>query len=262
MPFVERDGARIHYRDEGTGPPVVLHTGGAGDGAMWDAAGYTERLRSHRLLVVDHRGRGRSSRVESVAGHGRDAYFSDVLAIADAAEVRSFAFAGYSMGAGIGYRLAASYPDRLTALVAIGGVADDPGTPDDPAPLVAMLESDGMPALSEAIEVAEGITLPAWLRRNFDKTDAGQFVLSLQAWAQEGDTTWDDLSRIACAVALVAGADEAPPGSLERMAEAIPGGAVVGRLPGLGHVGAFLESEAVMALAQPVLAAGGEPGPR
>jgi pimeloyl-ACP methyl ester carboxylesterase len=49
MPFVERDGARIHYREEGTGFPVVLHTGGAGDGAMWDGAGYTERLAGFRL---------------------------------------------------------------------------------------------------------------------------------------------------------------------------------------------------------------------
>ena len=43
MPFVERDGVRIHYRDEGAGLPLVLHTGGAGDGTMWDGAGYTAR---------------------------------------------------------------------------------------------------------------------------------------------------------------------------------------------------------------------------
>jgi pimeloyl-ACP methyl ester carboxylesterase len=262
MPFAERDGVRIHYRDEGRGPAVVLHTGGAGDGAMWDAAGYTERLRGHRLLVVDHRGRGKSSRVASVAAHSRAAYVSDVIAVADAAAVDTFAFAGYSMGAGVGYRLAAVHPGRLTALVALGGVADEPGTPDDPAPLIAMLQSGGMPALSDAIEAEEGITLPAWLRRNFEETDAEQFVLSLTAWAGEGDTTWDDLSRIACPTALVAGAEEAPPRSLERMADTIPGGALVERLPGLGHVGAFLDAEAVLRSAEPVLVAGHGEAPR
>jgi pimeloyl-ACP methyl ester carboxylesterase len=262
MPIIDRGGARIHYRDEGSGPPLVLHTGGAGDGTMWDRAGYTERLRDHRLLVADHRGRGRSDPVAAVTGHTRTAYASDVIAVADAAGADRFMFAGYSMGAGVGYRLAAAHPDRVSGLVAIGGAADEPGTPDDPAPLIELLETGGMPALSDAIEADEQITLPAWLRQNFGDTDAGQFVLSLRAWAEEGDTTWDDLAAIACPVALIAGEREAPPGSLERMAAAIRGGAVVGRLPGLGHVGAFLDPEAVLALAQPVLAAGRAPAPR
>ena len=256
MPFAERAGVRIHYRDEGTGFPLVLHTGGAGDGTMWDEAGYTRRLDGFRLLVMDHRGRGRSSRVDDLAGHARREYADDVAAVADAAGAGRFAFAGYSMGAAIGYRLAAAYPDRVAALVAIGGAADPPEAPDDPAPLVAMLKGEGMPALSDAIEADEGIALPPWLRRNFDETDAGQFALSLRAWAAEGDTTWADLAGIACPTVLVAGSQEAPPGSLERMAAAVPAGAVVERLPGRGHVGAFLDSEAVLRAAMPVLAVG------
>jgi pimeloyl-ACP methyl ester carboxylesterase len=262
MPFAERAGVRIHYRDEGTGFPLVLHTGGAGDGTMWDGAGYTRRLDGFRLLVMDHRGRGRSSRVEDLAGHLRAEYADDVVAVAAAAGAGRFAFAGYSMGAAIGYRLAAAHPDRVAALVAIGGTADPPEEPDDPAPLVAMLEGEGMPALSAAIEDDEGIALPPWLRRNFDETDAGQFALSLRAWAAEGDTTWADLAGIACPTALVAGSQEAPPGSLERMAAALPAGAVVERLAGLGHVGAFLDSEAVLRAAMPVLAVGRGEAPR
>lgn len=262
MPFAERAGVRIHYRDEGSGPLLVLHTGGAGDGTMWDGAGYTARLDGFRLLVMDHRGRGRSSRVESLAGHARAEYADDVVAVADAAGVERFAFAGYSMGAAIGYRLAAAHPGRVFALVAIGGAADAPGEPDDPTPLVAMLEAEGMPALSDAIEAEEGTALPAWLRQNFDDTNAGQFALSLRAWAAEGDTTWDDLAGIACPTALIAGSDEAPLGSLERMAAAIPVGALVERLPGRGHVGAFLDSEAVLRAAMPVLIAGREESPR
>jgi hypothetical protein len=144
MPFAERAGVRIHYRDEGTGFPLVLHTGGAGDGTMWDEAGYTRRLGGFRLLVMDHRGRGRSSRVEDLAGHLRAEYADDVVAVAAAAGVERFAF-------------------------------------------------------------------------------AGQFALSLRAWAAEGDTTRADLAGIACPTALVAGSQEAPPGSLEPRRHACPG---------------------------------------
>ena len=261
MPFVERDGARIHYREEGTGFPVVLHTGGAGDGAMWDSAGYTARLTGFRLILLDHRGRGRSSRVAGIEGHVPAAYVADVVATADAVGARAFGFVGYSMGAAVGYRLAAAHGDRVAALISIGGVADDPGEVDDPAELIDLLEKGGAPALSRAIESEEG-ALPEWLRQNFDETDAEQFILSLRAWARAGDSTWDDLGRIRCPTALVAGTGEAPPGSLERMSAAIPGGAVTERIEGRGHVGAFLDSEAVVRAALPVLIAGREKPPR
>ena len=196
MPFVERDGVQIHYRDEGAGFPVVLHTGGAGDGTMWDGAGYTARLAGFRLLIVDHRGRGRSGRVSTLAGHRPVEYVADVIAVADAVGAVEFAFAGYSMGASVGYGLAAAHPGRISALVAIGGVADEPGADDGTTELIDLLERGGAPALTRAIEEGEGITLPGWLRRNFDETDAAQFVLSLRAWAAEGDTTWNDLAGI------------------------------------------------------------------
>jgi hypothetical protein len=40
MPTVIRDGVRLHYSDAGDGPPVFFHTGGGGDGTMWNTAGY------------------------------------------------------------------------------------------------------------------------------------------------------------------------------------------------------------------------------
>lgn len=262
MPFVERDAARIHYRDEGAGFPVVLHTGGAGDGTMWDGAGYTQALAGFRLILIDHRGRGRSSRVDGVDAHRPPAYVADVVAVADAVGVDAFGFVGYSMGADIGYRLAAAHPDRVAALISIGGVAGEPGEPDDPAGLIALLEEGGSPALSRAIEAEEEMALPEWLRRNVDDTDAAQFILSLRAWAAAGASTWDDLGRIACPAALIAGSGEAPPRSLERMSAAIPGGAATTRIEGRGHVGAFLDSEAVLQAALPVLIAGRERPPR
>ena len=120
-----------------------------------------------------------------------------------------------------------------------------------------MLEAEGMPALSDAIEAEEGIALPAWLRRNFDETDAGQFALSLRAWAAEGDTTWDDLARIACPTAL----DRGLRGGPARIARA-DGGSDPGAAPrsrgstAAGTLGAFLDSEAVLRAALPVLIAG------
>lgn len=62
--FIAEDGCGIHYETFGNaGPRVVLIPGLGGDGRFW--SGVVEELRSdHRLVVVDHRGAGRSHRPE------------------------------------------------------------------------------------------------------------------------------------------------------------------------------------------------------
>lgn len=60
--FTASDGCRFHYDLVGTrGPWVVLIPGLGGDGRFWN--GVAARLANdHRLVVVDHRGAGRSER--------------------------------------------------------------------------------------------------------------------------------------------------------------------------------------------------------
>jgi aminoacrylate hydrolase len=60
--FIADDGCRIHYETFGdAGPRVVLIPGLGGDGRFW--SGVVAALKDgHRLLVVDHRGAGRSDR--------------------------------------------------------------------------------------------------------------------------------------------------------------------------------------------------------
>ncbi len=60
--FVAADGCRIHFETAGArGPRVLLIPGLGGDGRFW--AGVVRLLEAdHRLIVVDHRGAGRSGR--------------------------------------------------------------------------------------------------------------------------------------------------------------------------------------------------------
>ena len=80
MPYVQTD-LRIHYRVVGDGPPVVWHTGGCGDGEMWELGGYLDRLPGYTHLLMDHRGRGRSEAPMDMAGHHMSRYVADALAV-------------------------------------------------------------------------------------------------------------------------------------------------------------------------------------
>jgi len=250
MPEFVRNGVRLCWSEAGDpdGVPVVLHTGGAGAGSMWRAGGYIEPLAEFRLLLYDHRGRGRSDRVAGTAAHRIEEYVWDARMLADVARLDRYAFLGYSFGGAIGLRLAAQDP-RLRGLVVLGTVYDPPGTVADSA--YEEPAQVGMAAVAQMIEESESIQLPEALRQEFLDTDAEQFRLTFAAGAGDSDP-WEILPSIASPVLLIAGTDEDPDRTQDEMAMRLPDGRSV-HLPGCGHVGAFMRAGDVAAAALPTL---------
>jgi pimeloyl-ACP methyl ester carboxylesterase len=256
---IRRGEVTIAFEVVGTGPTLLLHTGGLGDGGMW--RDYIAELAGFRLVLLDHRGRGASSRPSDVQAHRVTEYVTDAAAVIEAVTDDAVGFVGYSMGAQVGYALAAERPDLVTALVGLGGVGDPPtGTAgdavatdeveDDVDELVAILRTDGVAGVVSLIEAEEGLTLPAWLRRQFLDTDAEQFALSLLAWRDW--EPWSAFTHLRCPTLLVAGEDEDPTHVHELAAQRMANATAVW-LPGRGHVGAFLDSPAVSAVMRPFL---------
>jgi pimeloyl-ACP methyl ester carboxylesterase len=121
MPSVRIDSStEIHYRVVGDGPiPAVFVHG-------WMASGHVfDRMLSHlspqlRCIIPDHRGTGSSttsSEDESIERLGRD-----VIAVADAEKLTTFALVGHSMGGQIAQWIASEVPSRVNALVLLTSV--------------------------------------------------------------------------------------------------------------------------------------------
>ena len=116
MPFALSQGFRIYYRLEGTAgkPPLVLvHSLGA-DHGMWDAQ-MPALLPHFQILRLDLRGHGASDCPPSE--YSIQLLANDVLAVADSAGFRSFAYCGLSLGGMIGQWIAAHVPGKLERLV-------------------------------------------------------------------------------------------------------------------------------------------------
>ncbi|EYF05816.1 alpha/beta fold hydrolase [Chondromyces apiculatus] len=110
-----RDGVELSYRSLGDGPEaVVLVHGWMVSGAVYDdlVEAFAEVPSGrYKLVIPDLRGTGRSSKPEG--GYTLAAFVDDVLAVADAAGVHSFAVVGHSMGGQIALGLAAKAPERV-----------------------------------------------------------------------------------------------------------------------------------------------------
>ena len=113
---VEADGIRIHYRETGDGPPLLLLHGFTGTNTWWNS--YLARLAEHyRTIVPDLPGHGRS-------GDGPDPYrfdkvATDLHALMDELDVDRFRAIGFSGGGIVLLHMATQQPARIESMVVI-----------------------------------------------------------------------------------------------------------------------------------------------
>ncbi|RIA00603.1 alpha/beta fold hydrolase [Cereibacter sphaeroides] len=123
--YVHHNGARVGYRDDGAGKPLILVHGTGGDGEA-NFEGLLPHLSRRRLLRPDYAGSGLTEDPTEVLT--LDHLVQQVIAAADHAGIDRFDLAGFSLGSAVAVRLAALHSGRVDRLVLIGGFvhASDP----------------------------------------------------------------------------------------------------------------------------------------
>jgi pimeloyl-ACP methyl ester carboxylesterase len=123
MPYASaRDGTRLHYKDWGSGRPVVLIHGWPLSGDTFDDAALALAEKGFRAIVPDRRGFGRSD--QPWGGHDYDTFADDVAAVLEEAGVGGpIAIAGFSMGGGEVARFVSRHREtEVSHAVLIGSV--------------------------------------------------------------------------------------------------------------------------------------------
>ena len=115
--FVEIDGVRLHYREEGEGPPVVLLHANYASLFMWEpwAAALKDRYRVIRLDLPAHGLTG----PEPSGDYSLQRIQSLFEQFVDARGLERFVVVGTSIGGTVAMRYAADHPERIERLVMI-----------------------------------------------------------------------------------------------------------------------------------------------
>jgi pimeloyl-ACP methyl ester carboxylesterase len=115
--FFAHAGARLRYRDQGSGPVLVLVHGWPLDLELWDpqVAGLRGRF---RILRMDRRGFGCSSGAPSLAADSLD-----LRALLDRTGIERAAVLGMSQGARVALDVATSGDERIACLILDGAPA-------------------------------------------------------------------------------------------------------------------------------------------
>ncbi len=115
MPYANRPDCRIYYEMHGdSGPALVFAHGAGGNAASWWQQ-VMEFSGAYRCLVFDHRGFARSNCPADV--QRLELFEDDLIAVMDAAEIKTGRIICQSMGGWTGIRAAVKYPDRVEAVL-------------------------------------------------------------------------------------------------------------------------------------------------
>jgi 3-oxoadipate enol-lactonase len=149
MPFVESDGARFHYRIDGSeqAPAIVLSNSLGTNLSMWDAQIPALAAR-FRVLRYDTRGQGQSSVTPgpySLMQLGRD-----VIHLLDELEIERAHFCGLSMGGMTGMWLGVYRATRVERLV-LCNTAARIGSPEIWNARIEAVRQGGMAAIADIV---------------------------------------------------------------------------------------------------------------
>jgi haloalkane dehalogenase len=114
--YVEQDGLRMHYLDEGSGPAVLLLHGEPTWSYLYRTV-FPELVPAARAIAPDYFGFGRSDKPLRAEDYSYDFHVRSIERLADELDLRDATVVVQDWGGPIGLRLAVERPDRIGKLV-------------------------------------------------------------------------------------------------------------------------------------------------
>ena len=204
------------------GDPVLLLHGGLGSTLNWGNQ-VPELMKAHKVVALDSRGHGRSTR--SAQPYGYELMASDVLAMMDQLGLDKVKIVGWSDGGIIGLVLAMQHPERLNGLFAFGANYNVSGV----NPAVAT-----NPVFAQAI----GLAAENYAKLSPTPDAFESFVQQISAmWFSQPDFKPEDLAKITVPTVIADGQYEEAilPEHTAELAKLIPGAKLV-ILPNVSHM--------------------------
>jgi pimeloyl-ACP methyl ester carboxylesterase len=146
--FIDVPGARLHVREQGSGQPLLLVHGLAGQMAHF-SYGVLERLAGeYRVVIVDRPGSGYSTR-GAAAGASLAEQAQALAGLINTLQLERPLVVGHSLGGAVALTLALEHPDKVGALALVAPLTHAP---------------EGVPAVFKALTIRSGFVrkLVAW----------------------------------------------------------------------------------------------------
>jgi pimeloyl-ACP methyl ester carboxylesterase len=231
MPSFHNGAVEIAYLDEGEGDPIILVHGFASTkNVNWVYPTWVSELRKagRRVIALDNRGHGDSSKLYDSAQYSIPAMASDVLALMDHLGIPQADVMGYSMGGRMTAWLGLNEPQRLRSAI-LGGIGIG-GLIEGTGPGEKVAEALEAPSLDDVADPV-GRTFRAFA----DQTRSDRKALAACLRGTRDLMRKDEAARIHVPVLIAVGSADEIAGSARALGEIIPGSEVLD-IPNRDHM--------------------------
>jgi pimeloyl-ACP methyl ester carboxylesterase len=230
MPSFRNGAVEIAFLDEGDGPPIVLVHGFASTKEVnWVAPGWVTTLTraGRRVIALDNRGHGQSSKLYDPADYDTAKMAGDVAALLDHLGIQRADVMGYSMGARIGAFLAVDHTARVGALI-LGGLG------------IHLVEGVGLPeSIADALEAPSLADVTDPTGRQFrafaDQTKSDLTALAACIRGSRQTLSREQVAEIRAPTLVAVGTSDTVAGSAQQLAALIPDAKALD-IPGRDHM--------------------------
>jgi pimeloyl-ACP methyl ester carboxylesterase len=222
MATFKNGAVEIAYLDEGPDQPnaepiVLIHGFASNKEVNWGATAWVATLTraGRRVIALDNRGHGQSSKLTDPAAYHSARMAEDVAALLDHLGLARADIMGYSMGARVGAFLAVDSPQRVRSLI-LGGLG------------IRLVDGVGLPeSIAEAMEAPTLADVSDPTGRVFrafaDQTKSDLPALAACIRGSRQVLTRDHVAAISVPVLVVVGSKDTVAGSGAALAALIPG---------------------------------------
>jgi pimeloyl-ACP methyl ester carboxylesterase len=230
MPSFKNGAVEIAYLDEGEGDPILLVHGFASTkNVNWVYPTWVSDLRknSRRVIALDNRGHGESTKLYDPVEYSIPMMASDVVALMDHLDIARADVMGYSLGARMTAWLGLTKPERLRSAIlgGIGMAMVDGGGPGEN--VAAALEAPSLEDVSDPV----GRTFRAFA----DQTRSDRRALAACLRGSRGLMSREQVAGINVPVLIAVGTTDEVAGSAHGLGGLIAGAEVLD-IPNRDHM--------------------------
>lgn len=222
MPSFKNSDVEIAFLDEGEGEPIVLvHGFASSKDVNWVYPTWVSHLRQNgrRVIALDHRGHGASTKLYDPEQYHIGILASDVLALMDHLQISRADMMGYSMGSRVTAFIANRHPERLRSAI-LGGLGIGLVEGGGPGENVAKaLEADTLESVTDKM----GRTFRAFA----DQTRSDRRALAACLRGSRRLMSREEAAAINVPMLIAVGTTDDIAGSAEKLAEIVQGSEVL-----------------------------------
>jgi len=222
MPSFKNGDVEIAFLDEGEGDPIVLvHGFASSKDVNWVYPTWVSHLRQNgrRVIALDHRGHGASTKLYDPEQYHIGILASDVLALMDHLKIPRADMMGYSMGSRVTAFIANRHPERLRSAI-LGGLGIGLVEGGGPGENVAKaLEADSLDDVTDKM----GRTFRAFA----DQTRSDRRALAACLRGSRRLMSRDEAAAISVPMLIAVGTTDDIAGSAQKLADIVQGSEVL-----------------------------------